>query len=166
MELLGKLGIDWKLFLAQIVNFFVLLYLLKRFAYKPLTDFLEARRSKIERGLEDAEEAKQKLLSAEESHKESLAHARKEARMIVDEARISAKQAGESIIVAAREESSRMLAQTKQSMEEEKRRALKDVETRIAELVAAATEKVTRVKLDQERDQSLIHNALESVKHI
>ena len=62
MELLSNLGINGKLLLAQIVNFFILLYILKRFAYKPILKVLDDRKEKIEKGLRDAENAKDKLL--------------------------------------------------------------------------------------------------------
>ena len=55
--LLDQLGIDWKLFLSQAVNFFILLGVLTFFVYKPLMKVLKERTQKIKTGLEKAEEA-------------------------------------------------------------------------------------------------------------
>ena len=54
MELLSKLGIDWKLLLAQVVNFGILLGVLTVFVYRPLLDLLDARRERIAKAMEDA----------------------------------------------------------------------------------------------------------------
>lgn len=57
MELLNALGIDWKILLAQFVNFAVLVFVLWKFAYKPIFKFLEDRKNKIEEGIKNAEQA-------------------------------------------------------------------------------------------------------------
>ena len=48
-ELFSKLGIDWKLLIAQIINFLVLLFVLYKFAYRPILSMLEKRTKKIEK---------------------------------------------------------------------------------------------------------------------
>ena len=64
MEIFAKLGIDWKLLIAQAINFAVLFWVLRRYAYKTMLDFLEKRTVRIEKGLQDAEAAQAKLKSA------------------------------------------------------------------------------------------------------
>ena len=56
-QLLFQLGIDWKLFLSQTVNFFILLIVLTFFVYKPLIKIIKERNQKIKEGLDKAEEA-------------------------------------------------------------------------------------------------------------
>ncbi len=51
-DLISKLGIEWKLLLAQIVNFVILFLVLKKFLYKPLLNFMNNRRQKIADGLD------------------------------------------------------------------------------------------------------------------
>ena len=60
-QLLFQLGINWKLFLSQTVNFFILLGVLTFFVYKPLIKVIKLRNSKIKEGLEKAEEADVRL---------------------------------------------------------------------------------------------------------
>ena len=60
-ELLFQLGINWKLFLSQVVNFFILLLVLTFFVYKPLIRIIKERSKKIKEGLEKAEEADVRL---------------------------------------------------------------------------------------------------------
>lgn len=83
MEALANLGIDWKLLLAQVVDFVIVLLVLKRFAYQPMLKLLDERTAKIEKGLADAEHAGQKLSEIET--KEDIAEARTEAKRILAE---------------------------------------------------------------------------------
>ena len=77
MEVLAKIGVDWKLLLAQVVNFLVLLWVLRRFAYRPMLEFLEKRTKRIESGLRDAKLATQKLSEIEAKERGVLEEARK-----------------------------------------------------------------------------------------
>ena len=86
-ELLSKLGIDWKLLIAQIINFLVLLFVLWKFAYGPILAILDKRTKKIEQGLKDAEASRKKLADSEERQKEILKMARTEGKEIVEKAR-------------------------------------------------------------------------------
>ena len=56
-ELLENLEIKWQLLAAQTVNFFILLFVLKKFLYKPMLKFLKERREAIEEGLKKVKEA-------------------------------------------------------------------------------------------------------------
>jgi len=59
--LLFQLGINWKLFLSQAVNFFILLVILRFFVYKPLLSVIKERNKKIKDGLDKAKEADERL---------------------------------------------------------------------------------------------------------
>lgn len=54
---ISQFGIDWKLFLSQLVNFFLILIILRLFVYKPVLKIIKERNKKIKEGLDKAEEA-------------------------------------------------------------------------------------------------------------
>ena len=86
MEILENLGIDWKILLAQIINFLVILYLLKRFAYRPFLKILRERKEKIDKGIKRSEEI-EKRIQAIKSQKEKekiLEMARKQGEMEIE----------------------------------------------------------------------------------
>ena len=85
-ELIKHFGIDWKLLAAQVVNFAILLFLLKRFAYKPILGMLKKRREEIEKGLKFTKDAETKLNLIGEEREEVLKTARQEALKIVGDA--------------------------------------------------------------------------------
>jgi len=160
MELLTNLGINGKLLLAQIVNFLVLLFVLKKFAYGPVLKLLEKRTKKIEKGLKDAEEAQKKLVEITEKEKEVLAKARKQAQEIVANAEKVALKNKEEIVVAAKQQSEKILVDAEKKIELEKNKMLLEVKTEIGGLVAVATEKIIGEKMDSQKDKELIERAI------
>jgi F-type H+-transporting ATPase subunit b len=162
MEALANLGIDWKLLLAQAINFLVLLFVLRRFAYKPMLEFLDQRSGRIEQGLKDAETAKTKLAEMEKRNKESLALARKEAKGIVDAAEVSAKARDAERLAETEEKIKNLFEEGTVKINEEKNKALSEVREDIAGIVALSVEKVLKEKIDTEKDKELVENIVGS----
>ena len=159
-ELLTKLGIDWKLLIAQIVNFLVLLFVLWKFAYGPVLAMLDKRQKKIEKGLKDADEAHKKLAESEEKQKEILRKARTEAKDIVEKAYIQAEKSKSEIAGEAKKQSDKIIANAKDQIEQEKNKMITEVKSEIGSLVVAATEKIIGEKMDSEKDKKLIEESL------
>ena len=72
MEIVDHFGLDPYLFGAQVINFLIIFYLLKRFLYKPVLEILRKREREIAEGLKQAEEGKILLEKAQEKEKEIL----------------------------------------------------------------------------------------------
>src|SRR3989344_4208301 len=100
MEFLQTLGFDPIMLGAQILNFLIILYLLKRFLYKPVLDIVKKRENKITQGLKDAEDAQKALDKALEEEKKILSKASENAKKIIEnakeEALILAKDIGDN----------------------------------------------------------------------
>src|SRR3984893_11617705 len=107
-------GWNWQLFLSQVISFFIVAFLLRRFAYKPILAVLEERRRRIEEGLINADKIKKELAEAEKRYAEILAKANADAKKMIGGARESGAQgaerkqqeavpAAEQIIAKARE---------------------------------------------------------------
>lgn len=156
MEIFAKLGIDWRLLIAQAVNFAILLFVLHRFAYKPMLSFLEKRSERIEKGLKDAEAATAKLSEMEAKEKEVLDAARKEARELLQKAEESAKKRDMERAKETEEKVARMLSESEAKIREERDKVFAEAKQEIAGLVMSAVEKVTGEKMDAEKDKALI----------
>ena len=76
MEILKNLGFDPVMLAAQIVNFLIILYLLKRFLYKPILEMLKKREDSIKEGLKQAEEARITLEKTLQEEKKILSKAK------------------------------------------------------------------------------------------
>jgi F-type H+-transporting ATPase subunit b len=160
MEILAKLGIDWKLFIAQIINFAILLLVLRRFAYRPMLAFLEERTERIDKGLKDADAAHQKLSEMEQKEREVLDQARKEAKALIEKAEVFGKQNYEKTLSKAEADVARLMEQSQTKMEVEQVRLLSDAKAQLAELVMLTTEKVLQEKIDATKDGELIRKHL------
>lgn len=160
MEILEKLGVDWKLLLAQAVNFLVLLWVLKRFAYKPILKALEARTNKIEQGLKDAQASQAKLQGVIEEEKKILAAAREEARSILIEAEANAKKRDAMMLDETKQKIDRMIVETDKHLSEKQAKLLREAKEELAETVLLVTKKVLGDKVDASIDAEIIKQSL------
>ncbi|TXG77280.1 F0F1 ATP synthase subunit B [Candidatus Dojkabacteria bacterium] len=160
MEILEKLGVDWKLLLAQAVNFLVLLWVLKRFAYKPILTALEARTKRIEQGLKDAEASQSKLQGVIEEEKKILSPVREEARSILREAEGSAKKRDALMLDETKKKIDRMIAEADAHLAENQAKLLREAQAELAEIVLLATKKVLNEKVETQLDTELIKKSL------
>ncbi|MBI4092885.1 MAG: F0F1 ATP synthase subunit B [Candidatus Kerfeldbacteria bacterium] len=161
-DLITKLGIDWKLLLFQIINFLILLWVLKRYAYKPILNALESRRRKIAKSLEQAGriEVESKQLQAEKEG--VLKNARMQASAILEDARKGATEFLATSREQAKAEAAAMLVATRQEAERAKDEIVNSARADISDLVVSATAKVIRVKLDPATERRLIEDAVKS----
>lgn len=159
-ELIKTFHIEVNLLVAQMVNFAIVLWVLYKFAYKPVLKTLNSRTNKIEKGLEDADAAGKKLEEIVEKEKEVMAKAKKEAQEIIKIAEEQAKANSMSIVLEARNQGEKLLLGAKSQIEQEKNKMLSEVKGEIANLVVLATEKIIGEKLDQNKDRELIEKAI------
>ena len=160
MELLNALGFDWKIFLAQLFNFAVLVFVLYRFGYKPIIEFLDERKKNIEKGLKNTEESNKKLEEVSKIEKEILEKARDEAKEIINLAKDTAQKSRLQIIKKAEDESGAILEKVKLEIKEEKAKVMREVKTQAVELVILATEKMIKEKIDSEKDKMIIKKSI------
>jgi len=158
--LLGTLGIDYKLFLAQLVNFGVVLFVIWKFVYGPLMKVLDERSAKIEQGLKDAEESAKLRSASAEDRDRTIAEARVQAREIIERANADAAAAADDKVRKAKEEVERIVLQGKDQLHTEREKMLRDAQGELAGLLVAATEKIARERLDEKKDAALIADAL------
>ncbi len=146
MEALSNIGVDWKLLLAQVVNFGILLFILKRYAYQPMLRLMDERTTKIERGLADAEAAQVKLREMEEKEKAVLTEARAEAKKIIAETDEAAKKRDALKITETEERVKKLLADAEVKISDDRSKMLAEAKGELAETVMMAVEKILREK--------------------
>jgi F-type H+-transporting ATPase subunit b len=164
MELLNALGIDTRILIAQLINFTVLLFVLYKFAYKPLLKFLDERREKIRQGVENARRAEERLEEVKAQEKGIIKNAKKEALGIIEQAKLEAEEKREIMIVRAREEIGEIINSEKEKIRIEKAETLKEIRREVGGLVADALEKVLAESVDKKRDQEIIRKVVKNIK--
>jgi len=163
-ELLDNLGVQWQLLLAQVVNFFILLVLLKKFLYKPMLKFLRERRQGIEEGLKKSELADQKFTEMRELQARELSKTRQEAQKIISEAKKRAEEAKSQIMAQAKKETESLFAKAEKDMEQVKTQRIEQAEQEIGRLAIEGMEYLVREKMSQEQRTALADEAIQHVK--
>lgn len=159
MELLTKLGVDWKLLLAQIINFFILMVVLYKLVYKPVLDLLDKRAKTIEKGVSDAKESEKRLQEIEKTRQESMAQTRKEMGRMLDQAKTEADQVKKDLMAAAQTQADDLMRRTKIQIEEEKTKMISDVKREVGAFIIKATGKLLEREFSQ-ADQSRLSQAI------
>ena len=143
-SLLVVFGIDWKLLIAQSINFLILLAGLSYFLYKPVLRLLKTREEKIAKGVKDAEVAALARAKTEEEKGSILRAAEKDAEGVMRRAEEEAKKEREVIVRAAQARSDALMADARAQAEELKRQALRESEKKIAQTAILAAEKILK----------------------
>lgn len=164
MEVLAKLGIDWKLLIAQAINFIVLLWVLRRYAYQPILRALEARTKKIEQGLSDAASSHERLQKVVEEERQVMAAAREEAHDILLKAEASAKERDARMLQETKVKIDKMITDADAHLAEEKARLVREAKAEISSLVVMATERVLGGVVDSRVDSKLVDAALKQAE--
>ena len=132
MEFLKTLGFDPVMLGAQILNFLIIFYLLKRFLYKPVMDMVKTREAKIAQGLKEAEDARLTLEKTITEEKKILSKAQTQAKNILEEAKVQAIEISKDIEENTKKQTEMMLTQAKETIERE----AKDTEGLLAQKIS------------------------------
>lgn len=154
------LGLNLPQLIAQVVNFFILLFVLRLVAYKPILKMLDERKQKIAEGLNAAEIARAEAASAQANIQAQLDTARKEGQEIVANAQGIATR----IQADAREQSAKdrdvALERARVEIQQERDRAIADLRGEFADITVKAAEKVINQSLDRQSHQRVIDETL------
>lgn len=162
-SLIGQLGIDWKLFLSQAVNFFILLLILRAFVYKPLLALIEKRQSIIKEGLEKAAQADVRLKEIDNIAKDKLKQADQESISIIKNTEKKAKQLEQSLNAKSEQHQKELIHQAKLNYERELQEARQNVLKNASEIIKRIIVKTVELK-PEAIDEALIQKAVNSMK--
>lgn len=155
------LGINWKLLIGQIVNFVILLFLLKRFAYKPFLAVLEQRKKRIEEGIKKADEIEKKTEEIKVRREEILEKAKGKSFRIIKEGEKRAEERSKEIISSAEKEKNEILEKGREEIKSERRATEKNLREEAIKMSLILSEKFLEEKLNEEKDKKIINRFLE-----
>lgn len=164
MELITKLGIDWKLLLAQIVNFLILLAILRAFAYKPVLQMLERRRKMIEKGVTDAKKSEELLHEIEQTKAKAIDQMQERSLLMKERAAKEAEIVRQSILESARMEAAGIVEKAKREIMQEKEKMMAEARRELALLAINAAEKVIDRAFSAEDQKRFMDETLIALK--
>jgi len=144
------------------INFLLLMFILKIVLYKPIKDMLNERESKVAADIDDAnkskEEAKKLVLTKEEEYKQAVLEARK----LRDNIRKEAEFDAEKILQQAYENRKSIVSETEDQLVHEKKKVELQLRAELAGLVSRLTGMVLAQKIDSDKDLELINSIIDS----
>ncbi len=163
MELLKLLNTNE--IVAQIIAFLVLLYLMKRFAWKPILKTLDDRRSRIVSEFKNIEDAKAEANKLRSDYSGRLAGIEEEAREKIRIAIENGKLQAEKIREEAREEGSRILAKAQDNIKSEIAKAEEALKEKMVEITIDIAGKVVQERLTVEDDKKIVETFLKEIEN-
>jgi F-type H+-transporting ATPase subunit b len=164
LNALAPLGINLTFLISQIVNFLVLLLILRAWAWKPIRRMLEQRRERIAQGLEDARVAAEARANAEKEAQGLLGQAQVEANQKIREAAERAEQVGREIRAVAEKDAAATREAAAAEAEQARAAALGELRGQVAALAIAAAQKLIGESLDDRRQRHLVEEFFSGIK--
>lgn len=163
MDILNQFGINPLLLAAQIVNFLILLFLLKKFLYGPILKVLETRKQKIEQSLKNAEEIERKLAETNEQIDKMMIKASDEVQKMMDQAKKEIALMKEEGKQEAEQQVALMFQRGEESLRMEKEKMLAQAKDHVGDLAIAIFYKLTGKSLSKEEQRKLAEKEIKNL---
>ena len=160
MEILREFGIQPILLLAQIVNFLIILWLLKKFFYRPIAKILEDRQKRIDESLKNAALIGEKLRQTDQKSAEILQVAQRNAQDLIADAKKEAQRISYQASQDARKTVEETVEKAKVQIEAERHEMQKQLEQQTLNLVVEVTKKVLGKTLKANERRQLTSRAV------
>ncbi len=160
MEILTNFGIQPVLLLAQIVNFLIIFFLLKRFFYAPIVKMLNSRKKTIEESLRNAQEIEAKLVKTQEESTRILEQAQNKAEQLIADAQSQADTITAQTAQEARKTIEEALKQAQDQINAQKLQMQKGLEAETMTLVTEVVKKVLGRNMNAKERASLTEKSI------
>jgi len=162
---MGLVMPDFGLLFWMVISFSLLMWLLKKFAWKPILNALSAREDSIEKALQSAELAKNEMVKLQAGNEKLLKEAMLERERIVKEAR----ELKDSIVRDAKNqaviEANKVMEEAKSAIQRERAEAVSEMKSVISSFSIEIAEKILKEHLsDNKKQKDLVNNYLENIK--
>jgi len=146
------------------ISFSIVLWILAKFAWKPIMKSLHDREDSIETALQSAEKAKEEMKQLQFSNEQLLKDAKEERDGLMRDAKKIKDKLIEDAKGTAKEEAARIIESAKESIQNEKMAAITDLKNQLAILSIEIAEKILKEELSKtEKQKQLINNLLDEV---
>ncbi len=159
----GLLDVNPGLMIWTVITFIVLLFILKRVAWKPILAALDKRENDIKESLAQAEKAKDEAKMILEENQANLAKAEEESKKIIEQSRSYAESLKEQLMRESKEQAKKIVDEASSEIQRKKDAAFEELKGQIAEIAVGAAEKIIRESLDAQKSKQVIDKYLNDV---
>ncbi len=163
---MDKLGIEPSLFVAQLLNFAIIMILLNWLMYKPIIGMLEKRKKKIQEGLELTEKMQLEWGKMDEKRAKLMDEARIDALTLIDEAKGQAKSEEHVVLEETRKKSDDMIEKAKREIAELKVSMDKQVRREAVSLAVEMTKRILGNVMSKELQHTIVRKQMKDLESI
>lgn len=160
-DILGKIGFDWQVALANFINFLIVLFILHRFAFKPIKKIIETRQEKISQGLENAKKAEGDLMMAQEKKNEILSGAQEEVKGILIQAINEKTDLLAKAEDRAKKQAAQIIMEGQKLQQQEREKMGAQFREEGINLIISSAGKLLRENMNQEKNKKYIEKIVE-----
>ena len=162
-KLIGEFSLG--LFFWQSLIFIGLLFMLRKFAWKPILDAVNDRETSIKDALASAEAARDEMKNLQSDNQRILKEARAEKESLLKEARATRSELINNAKEEAQVEAQKILSQAQDAIQSEKRAAVKELKEQVGSIAMEIAKKVLQKELEnKDRQLELVDQLLQDTK--
>ena len=151
------------LIIWTVVTFLVLLFILKRVAWKPILSALDQRETAIKDSLEKAEKAKEEAQKVLQENQASLLKAEEESKKIIEQSRQYAEKLKDQMIKESKEQAQKIVDDASAQIDQKKEAAFNELKTKVAEIAIQAAEKILHENLNKDSNKKLVDRYIQDI---
>ncbi len=149
-------GVEWGTVFATLLTFIILLALLRKFAWGPLKNIMDERQQAINSDIDNAAAQNEEARRYAEENRALLTRTQGEVQSILENAKVQAKREHEEILHTANARANKLLEDAQAEIENEKKRAIADINDRVAELSVLIASKVINKEINEQDQKQLV----------
>lgn len=162
MEFKPLIGVTYEL-VFQLINTFLVFWILKKLLFKPVMGIIEARENDIKANLAEGEKAKLEGISLKKEYEEKVSTAKAEGQEIIKQATLRAEQKETEIISTAKQEAQSLKEKASKDIEQERQKVMNEIKSDISNIALLAASKVIEKDIDKSKHKELINNFIKEV---
>jgi F-type H+-transporting ATPase subunit b len=153
-------------FLFQVINFVVLLFILKKLLYKPVKEIMEKRRGLIEKTIGDAERTKKEALELKEQQQQEVNRLKALQPQMIENVKKEAAEERKKLLIEAKEEAVKMIEKEKSLFEIEKKKSENALRDNTIEAVSVFASNLLKDISDEDLNKSVYRKVLRELERI
>ena len=152
------------LIIWTVVTFVLLLFVLKKIAWKPILTALDKREDAIKESLEKAEKAKEEAQKVLKQNEAAIVKAEEESKKIIEQSRTFAEKLKDQIIKESKEQARKIVEDASLEIERKKEAAFDELKDQVAGIAVLAAGKILGEKLDEEMHKKIVNKYINEIR--
>jgi F-type H+-transporting ATPase subunit b len=148
----------------HVINFLILAFLLRKYLFTPIMDFMDKRKELIETEINEAKELKKESIEIVNQTKDELANTQKKSSEIISSAINEAEKTKNDIINDAKEKAVKIIDETEVKINQQKNIALKELKEEIGEIACSISEKLIHKTINHQDQEEIIKKAINELR--